>query len=103
MDLNNMTARLTSFQPSRIAEHPDGSLLTDRFRLDPLTSRLVVSRTIVRNGRARRVPFVVRLFGFPELRDWLLGAGFTRVSAYGEDGDLLHAGHDRMIVLAGLP
>jgi SAM-dependent methyltransferase len=100
MDLNNMTSRLTSFQASRIAEHPDGSLLSDRFRLGPLTSRLLVTRTIVRDGRSRQVPFVVRLSGFPELRDWLLAAGFTEVSAHGEDGEALHAGHDRMVVTA---
>lgn len=87
MDLNNMTSRIASFQPSRIAEHPDGSTLTDRFRLDPLTSRLLVTGAVVRDGRVRRVPFVVRLFGFPELRDWLLTAGFTQVSGYGEDGE----------------
>lgn len=29
---------------------------------------------------ARRVNFVKRLFGFPELRDWLLAAGFTAVT-----------------------
>jgi hypothetical protein len=50
----------------------------------------------------RTVPFVVRLFGYPELRDWLLGAGFTHVDAYGEDGEALHAGHARMIVSGSL-
>ena len=47
--------------------------------------------------------FVKRLFGFPELRDWLLAAGFTAVAGYGEDGRPLTAGHQRMIVVADLP
>jgi SAM-dependent methyltransferase len=100
MDLNNLVARLVSFQPSRIATRDDGDVLADRFRIDPLTSRLLVTRTIVRDGRARQVPFVVRLFGFPELRDWMLAAGFARITGHGEDGEVLHSGHDRMVVVA---
>jgi hypothetical protein len=46
------------------------------------------------------VPFVVRLFAFPEIRDWLLAAGFTSVTAYGEDAESLAAHHDRMILTA---
>ena len=103
MDLNNLTDRLVGFQPSRIAVRPDGDMLVDRFRLDPVTSRLLVDRTIIRDGRARHVPFVVRLFGFPELRDWLLAAGFEAVTAYGEDGSPLDADHHRMVVVADLP
>jgi hypothetical protein len=53
--------------------------------------------------RARRVNFVKRLFGFPEIRDWLLAAGFATVAGYGEDGLPLTASHRRMIVVAGLP
>jgi len=45
----------------------------------------------------------VRLFGFPEIRDWLLAAGFAKVAGYGEDGRPLTASHRRMIVVAGLP
>ena len=54
-------------------------------------------------GRARRLTFVKRLFGFPELRDWLLAAGFTPVTGYGEDARPLTAGHQRMVVVASLP
>jgi hypothetical protein len=44
-----------------------------------------------------------RLFGFPELRDWLLAAGFTAVTGYGEDGRPLTSDHKRMVIIAGLP
>lgn len=72
--------------------------LTNRF--DPLTGRNMVERIVVRDGRVRRVPYFVRLFTFPELRDWLLQAGFTKVSGYGEDGAALTAEHRRMLVVA---
>jgi hypothetical protein len=58
---------------------------------------------VIRGGRTRRVNFVKRLFGFPELRDWLLSVGFTAVRGYGEDGRPLTAGHKRMVIVAGLP
>jgi hypothetical protein len=48
------------------------------------------------------VNFVKRLFGFPELRDWLLAAGFAAVTGYGEDGRPLTADHKRMIIVADL-
>lgn len=100
MDLNNMIALLRDRTPSHVERHDSGDLRVDRFRLVPLTNRLEVERTIVRDGTARTLEFVVRLFGFPEIRDWLLATGFTDVTAWGEDGTELTAGHDRMVVVA---
>ena len=65
--------------------------------------RFEAERTVIRDGRARKLTFVKRLFGFPELRDWLLAAGFTAVAGYGEDGQPLNAGHQRMAIVAGRP
>jgi hypothetical protein len=48
------------------------------------------------------VNFVKRLFGFPELRDWLLAAGFAAVTGHGEDGQPLTADHKRMVIVAAL-
>jgi hypothetical protein len=92
------TSRTTS--TARARRLPDGDLLVDRNHLDPLTGRLEVERTVVRAGRARRLRFVVRLFGYPEIRDWLLAAGFDEIAGYGEDGLPLTADHDRMVVTA---
>jgi SAM-dependent methyltransferase len=104
MDLDNLTAFLASYCPSRVvAARGNGDMLVDRYRLDALASRLEAERAVIRDGRTRRVSFVKRLLGFPELRDWLLAAGFTAVSGYGEDGLPLAADHKRMIVVADLP
>lgn len=103
IDLDNLTAYLASYTPSRVVAARDDDLMVDRYRLDPVTGRLEAERTVVRDGRARRLTFVKRLFGFPELRDWLRDAGFADVRAYGEDGRALAADHRRMIVVAGLP
>ena len=88
-----------ALQPAVVLER-DGDLLVDRTRFEPLTGRIVSERTIVRGGRVRRVPFFVRLFGFTELRDWLLAAGFAAVDGYGQDGAPLSAASRRLLVVA---
>lgn len=104
MDLDNLTAFLGSYVPSRVvAARHDGDMLVDRYHLDALTGRFEAERTVIRDGGARRLTFVKRLFGFPELRDWLLAAGFAAVTGYGEDGQPLTAGHQRMIIIAEVP
>jgi SAM-dependent methyltransferase len=104
MDLDNLTAFLASYCPSRVvAVRENGDMLVDRYHLDALTGRFEAERTVIRSGRARQVNFVKRLFGFPELRDWLLAAGFAAVTGYGEDGRPLTADHKRMIIIADLP
>jgi SAM-dependent methyltransferase len=104
MDIDNLTKFLMSYTPSRItATRGNGDMLVDRHHLDPLTGRFEVERTVVRDGRARRLTFVKRLFAFPELRDWCTTVGFTRVTGYGEDGRPLSADHNRMILIAELP
>jgi SAM-dependent methyltransferase len=104
MDLDNLTSFLASYCPSRVvAARDDGDMLVDRYHLDALTGRFEAERTVIRSGQTRRLNFVKRLFGFPELRDWLLAAGFSSVTGYGEDGQALTAGHKRMVIVAALP
>lgn len=103
MDLDNLTSFLASYTPSRVvAARENGDMLVDRYHLDARTARFEAERTVIRDGRTRRVNFVKRLFGFPELRDWLLAAGFTTVTGYGEDGRPLTADHKRMVIVADL-
>jgi SAM-dependent methyltransferase len=99
IELNHYTELMRRYQPAGVTER-DGDLLVDRHSLDPLTGRDVVERTVIRNGRIRRVPYSVRMFTYTELRDWLLGAGFTTVDGYGEDGNPLTAKSRRMITVA---
>ncbi|GAB3329947.1 hypothetical protein RMN56_30240 [Micromonospora halotolerans] len=78
-------------------------MLVDRHHLDPLTGRFEVERMVVRDGRARRLTFVKRLFAFPELRDRCTAAGFAWVTGYGEAGSPLRSDHHRMITIAEAP
>jgi SAM-dependent methyltransferase len=104
MDLDNLTRFLASYVTSRVvAARQNGDMLVDRYHLDPLTGRFEAERTVIRDGRTRQVTFVKRLFGFPELRDWLLAAGFAAVAGYGKDGQPLTAEHQRMVIVADWP
>jgi SAM-dependent methyltransferase len=101
IEVNNYPALLRGYLPSVVTSR-DGDMVIDQHRLDPLTSRSIVTRTIIRDGRIRQVPFFTRLLTFPELRDWLHAAGFSAVSAYGEDGSPLTIEHRRLITIASL-
>ncbi|MEU4240776.1 class I SAM-dependent methyltransferase [Actinoplanes sp. NPDC026619] len=104
IDVDNLPKFLSSWTPSRITATLDnGDMLVDRHRLDALTGRFEVERTVIRDGRARKLTFVKRLFGFPELRDWCAAAGFADVAGHGEDGRPLTTDHHRMVVTAQLP
>jgi SAM-dependent methyltransferase len=99
LEMNNRDWVIRHFQPASVDER-DGNLLIDRRRFEPLTGRMVTERMVVRDGRVRHVPYVVRMFTFTEMRDWLLDAGFTSAGGCGEDGDLLAQDSRRMITIA---
>ena len=102
IELNNYPAIMRGYVPATVVER-DGNLMVDRHRFDPLTGRNVVERTIIRDGSVRGTHFEVRMFTYPELRDWLLEAGFASVAGYGEDGEPLTVQHRRLIVVAEKP
>lgn len=99
LELNNYAWILRHYRDALVVEQ-DGDLLVDRNHLDPLTNQQRTERTLIRDGRVRNTRFRVRMLTFPEIRDWLLDAGFVRVRGLGEDGAALTAEHRRMIVLA---
>ncbi|HEX6869724.1 MAG TPA: methyltransferase domain-containing protein [Micromonosporaceae bacterium] len=99
IDINNRDWLVPNLQPDRVTERGD-DLMIDRSRLDLLTSRVLTTRTTVRDGRVRRADYFVRLFAFPELRDWLLAAGFTKVDGFGDEGGPLTPSSRRLLVLA---
>lgn len=101
IELNNYPVLLRGYLPSFVAER-DGDLVLDQHRLDPLTSHSIVTRTVIRGGAVRQMPYFTRLFTFPELRDWLIAAGFSAVSGFGEDGTVVSMEHRRLITIAEL-
>jgi SAM-dependent methyltransferase len=98
-ELNNRDVLLRGFMPTTAVTCGE-DLMVDRHLFDPLTGRTNTQRVVIRDGEVRRTAYSVRLFAFTELRDWLMVAGFSTVSGYGDGGDTLTANSRRMIVTA---
>jgi SAM-dependent methyltransferase len=99
VEMNHLHGLLLHWLPSTVTE-VGGALQIDERTFDPLTGRSHARRTIVRDGRVRRAEFHVRMFGYTELRDWLLDAGFRSVEGRAGDGGPLTGTSRRMIVIA---
>lgn len=88
-------------EPPRILlTERDDDLMIDRIRYDVGTGCTDTERIIVRGGRVRRAHFRVRVFTAPELRDWLLGAGFSSVAFCGREGEPFSVDSARLVVIA---
>jgi SAM-dependent methyltransferase len=99
LENNNMTTLLGGWKDAVVHERGDDFMVI-RSEFDPLTSRGVGEYVAVRDGEIRRYRTNVRLFAAPELRGWMLDAGFTRVEQLGEDGEPLSKAHRRMLTVA---
>jgi ubiquinone/menaquinone biosynthesis C-methylase UbiE len=99
IEMANQPFLFRHFQPESVVER-DGDWMIDRRSYNPVTGRIEETRTIIRGGRSRTLHFFVRLLSIPELRDWLLDAGFSRVDALGEGGGVLTSESRRALTLA---
>ena len=97
LEMNHLPSLWGRFLPSSVVERGD-DLMIDRRTHDPMTGRTHTQRTVIRSGRVRSFQFSVRLLAFTELRNWMLGAGFREVEAFGSDGTALARQSRRMIV-----
>jgi SAM-dependent methyltransferase len=96
----SITSVMTRFQPSGVTERGEDLLLEQR-RFDPLRGGMEIRYTAWRDGATSRYDVFIRMPTYTELRDWLLGAGFTSVEGFGEDGQPLSHEHRRLIAIAG--
>lgn len=99
VELNNRDAILSHLQHASVVER-DGNYMIDQTRYDVPTGRMITERTVIRDGKVRQMCFFVRMFTFPELRDWLLAADFSSVEAFDEQGAPLALESRRMLVVA---
>jgi SAM-dependent methyltransferase len=99
IELNNRDAILSHLQHTSVVER-DGNYLIDQTHYDVPTGRMITKRTVIRDGRVRQMRFFVRMFTFPELRDWLLAADFSSVESFDEQGVALALESRRMLVVA---
>ena len=99
LELNHGPTLIAGFLPSVVTRRGEDAMI-DEHTYNPLTGRVHNVRTILRHGRVREARFSTRLFAFPELRDWLTQAGFSRVEGFDGEGDPLTLASRRLVVLA---
>ena len=95
----SITAVLKRFAPASVTER-DGDFLLDLRSYDPAAGGVRAEFVAIRGGETRRYEVFIRNPTFPELRDWLLDAGFSRVEAYGGDGEPFADEHSRFVAVA---
>src|SRR5438445_2317465 len=81
MELNHAPALLAGYLPSAVTRRGQDAMV-DEHEYDAVTGRVHSVRTIIRDGRVRTARFSTRLFALPELRDWLVQAGFSRAEGF---------------------
>ncbi|MBD2773695.1 class I SAM-dependent methyltransferase [Iningainema tapete] len=99
IDIQNLSRILQEFSPDVVTER-DGNYMIARTSYDALTNRTYTERIIIRDGIVLRGKYFIRNFTFPEIRDWLLQAGFSQVEGYGYDGEPFALDSHRMILVA---
>lgn len=88
MDLVNKDYLLLNLKRKLRCEH-ENRLMIDSLRFDSTTGRLYTRREYsgFPSGESGVIEFFVRLLAFPELRDWLLSAGFHGIELSSDSAD----------------
>jgi SAM-dependent methyltransferase len=95
----NLASLFPRFRTQSVTER-DGNFLLELRELDAVGGRILSEYVVVRDGVTRRYPIFVRLLWPPELRDWLLGAGFSSVDFLGPEGEPLTRESRRLLAVA---
>lgn len=95
-----LQAALPPGRPATFLAERGDDLMIDKVEFDPSTGCTVTERIIARGGKTRRVHFQVRTFTVPEIRDWLIDAGFTAFDALGSHGEPYALDSDRLVLVA---
>jgi SAM-dependent methyltransferase len=80
--------------------HVGDDLMMDSSTFDCGEGRIETDRLVVRDGHVRRCHHSVRLPAITELREWILGAGFSGVEFRARDGQEPAIDRPRLMVLA---
>jgi SAM-dependent methyltransferase len=99
LELNHGPGLWAGYLSSNVTRRGE-DFMTDEHYHDALTGRTHNHRTVVRDGRIQSFRFSNRLFSYPELRDWLIQAGFREVEGFGSGGESLTHRDRRMILRA---
>ena len=99
IDVHSRDVFMRNRMPASVYER-DGNLVVDSHSFDVETGREATERWLVRDGQVRKTGYSVRFYTYTELRDLLLGVGFSSVEGVGHDRKPLTLESRRMIVIA---
>jgi SAM-dependent methyltransferase len=99
IDVHSRDVFMRNRVPASVSER-DGDLVVDSHSFDVETGREQTERWMIRSGQVRKTGYSVRFFTYTELRDLLLGVGFSSVEGVGHDRKPLTLESRRMIVIA---
>ncbi len=89
------------WQPTHVKRLDDGTLLVSERRVVDDWTWVEVSWTYIRGGEERRYDLSHRIYGVVDLKQDLVGAGFSEVAAYGGyDGRPYGTDADRLLLVA---
>jgi SAM-dependent methyltransferase len=102
MELHNHDEIVRRFTPAPFAAiTPRGDdLMIDTSEFDTTTGRMETDRVTIRDGRRRQSHHSVRMPTIPELRAWLLAAGFSAVTFTARNGKEPSITRPRLLVTA---
>jgi SAM-dependent methyltransferase len=102
IEMHNHDHFVRHFAPAPYSHsvHVGDDLMMDSSTFDCLEGRIETDRLVVRDGRVRRCHHSVRLPAITELREWILGAGFSGVEFRARDGQEPAIDRPRLVVLA---
>lgn len=99
-DIMNRDYILKNFLPYIVVEKNE-DLMIDRNRFDSETGYLHNRRIVIRDGKRKDKPFLLKLYNPTEIKMWLEKASFIIKNMYSTwEGDDLKAASRRMIVIA---
>jgi ubiquinone/menaquinone biosynthesis C-methylase UbiE len=86
--------------PDAVVVHRGDDTMVEISTFDPVTGRMVIERTVHRDGAVRRAPYFVRLPTPPEWTVWLERAGFHDVRFRAGGGGPLELDSWEIVVVA---
>jgi SAM-dependent methyltransferase len=99
IDVHSRDAFMRNHVPASVYER-NGDLVVDSHSFDVETGRAATERWLIRDGQVRKTGYSVRFYTYTELRDLLLGVGFSSAEGIGHDRKPLTLESRRMIVIA---
>lgn len=83
IDMQNRDVFLKNFHPY-IVEEKENDLMINRISFDSVTGRLYNRRIVIRNGKRKEKPFIIRLYNATEIRELLNRVGLSITKIYGD-------------------